>query len=356
MQVFNDIDPIELAGFLRGLTYNYRGPGTLEQFLPEVRREAMELTFPKGTRVVAEVGRYRTYDTEAPISGRPGFSRVTYEVPPLAEKMILTEEDRLRLEMARFFNGQGLPQELIDQIFDDAAILAKKILARWEYARGQVLQTAKVTAVSTETARGVVGDIIDYTSLGTIGTATASPLWGDTVNATPLADIRSWMNTYRLANDNEMPIVGLCSQAVLDALALTDDVKNALLPIGQVAPSIAVTQGNVQQLLGSFGLPPLALYNTVVNVAGASTNVLSDKKIIFLPAPDTAAFGETMIGLTSEGLDLAKQFAQPLSVGVGMTGLSYKEFDPPHIWTKVAAMGAPVLKDPAKVFVATVLA
>jgi hypothetical protein len=66
--------------------------------------------------------------------------------------MILSEEDRLRLQMARFFNGQGLPQEIVDQIFDDAAILAKKILARWEYARGQVLQTGKVTATSTETA------------------------------------------------------------------------------------------------------------------------------------------------------------------------------------------------------------
>lgn len=355
MQVFQDIDPIELAGFLRGLTYNYRGPGTLEQFLPEVRREAMELTFPKGTRVVPEVGRYRTWDTEAPISGRPGFSRVTYQVPPLAEKMILTEEDRLRLEMARFFQNQGLSREIIDQIFDDAAILAKKILARWEYARGQVLQTGKLSAVSTETSRGMVGDIVDYTGLGSIGTATASPLWSDTVNATPLADIRSWMNTYKTNNDNQVPVVGLCSQSVLDALALTDDVKNALTPAGATVPSIAVAPGLTDTLLGRFALPPLRLYDTVVNVAGASTNVLANNKILFLPAPDVDAFGETMIGLTAEGLDLAKQYAQPLSAGVGLTGLSYAEFDPHHIWTKVAAMGAPVLKDPAKVFLATVL-
>jgi hypothetical protein len=99
---------------------------------------------------------------------------------------------------------------------------------------------------------------VDYTGLGSIGTATASPLWGDTVNATPLSDIRTWMNTYRTNNDNEMPLVGLTSQAVLDALALTDDVKNALTPAGVVSPSIAVTPGNVQALLGSFGLPPLA--------------------------------------------------------------------------------------------------
>jgi hypothetical protein len=351
MQIFQDVSPLELSGFMRGLTYNYRGPGTLEQFLPEVKREAMELTFPKATRVVSEVGRYRTYDTEAPISGRPGFSRVTYAVPPLAEKMLLTEEDRLRLDMAKF----GVQQEMLDQIFADGAILAKKILARWEYARGQVLQTGKVTAVSTETSRGVVGDIIDYTGLGSIGTATASPLWSDTVNATPLADLRSWMTTYRASNDNAMPAVGLCSQSVLDALQLTDDVKNALTPAGLVAPSIAVVPGQADALLSRYGLPPLRLYDTVVNVAGASTPVLATNKIVFLPAPDTEAFGETMIGLTAEGMDLAKQYAKPLSVGVGLTGLAYVEFDPHHTWTKVAAMGAPVLKDPAKVFVATVL-
>lgn len=354
MQVFNAIDPVELAGFLRGLTYNYRGQGTLEEFLPQVDRQAMEITFKKGTRVIPEVGRYRSFDAEAPISGRPGFSTVTYSVAPLAEKMILSEEDRLRLQMAKFFNGQGLPGEIVDQIFDDAAILAKKILARWEYARGQVLQTGKVTATSTET--GLVGDLVDYTGLGSIGTATASPLWGDTTNATPLADMRTWMTTYRASNDNEMPVVGLTSQAVLDALALTDDVKNALLPIGQVAPSIAVTPGNVQALLGSFGLPPLRLYNTVVKVNGTSTNVLNDKKIIYVPAADVNGFGETTIGITNDGLDLAKQVAQPVSVAVGMTGLTMKTFDPSHIWTKVSAMGIPVLRDPARIFVATAIA
>jgi hypothetical protein len=256
--------------------------------------------------------------------------------------------------MARFFNGQGLPDEIVSQIFDDAAILAKKILARWEYARGQVLQTGKVTATATEL--GLVGDLVDYTGLGTIGTATASPLWTDTANATPLADIRSWMNTYRAANDNEKPVVGLTSQAVLDALALTDDVKNALLPIGQVAPSIAVTPGNVAALLSSFGLPPLRLYDTVVKVNGTSTNVLNSTKIVFLPAADVAGFGETTIGITNEGLDLAMQLGTPVATAVGMTGLNWKTQDPSHIWTKVSAMGIPVLRDPAKIFVATVTA
>jgi hypothetical protein len=353
MQVFNGLDPLELAGFLRGLTYNYRGPGTLEQFLPQVERQAMNITFKKGTRVIPEVGRYRSFDAEAPISGRPGFTEVSYSVAPLAEKMLLSEEDRLRLQYAGQFSGQGLPQEIVDQIFDDASILAKKILARWEHARGQVLQTGKVTVTSTET--GLVGDLVDYTGLGSIGTATASPLWSDTVNATPLSDMRSWMNTYRTNNDNERPVVGLTSQRVLDALALTDDVKNAVTPAGVVSPSIAVLPGVVTTLLGSFNLPPLALYDTVVKVAGASTNVLADNKIVFLPAPDVNGFGETTIGITNEGLDLAEQVGQPKSVGVGLTGLVEKTFNPSHIWTLVTAMGIPVLRDPAKIFVATVL-
>jgi hypothetical protein len=354
MQVFNAIDPLELAGYLRGLTYGYRGPGTLEEILPERNREAMEIEFSKGTRVLAEVGRYRAFDAESPISGRPGLSKVTYSVPPMSEKMILSEEDRLRLQLARFFSGEGFAPELIDQIFNDAAILTKKILARLEYARGQVLQTGKVTATATEL--GLVGDIVDFTPLGAIQTATASPLWSDVHNATPLQDMRTWMNTYRAARDNEKPVVGLCSQAVLDALALTDDVKNALLPIGQVAPSIAVTQDNVARLLGSFGLPPLRLYDTRVNLAGTSTPVLSELKIVYVPAPDDASFGETTIGITNDGLDLREQLGTPISTAVGTTGLTWKTQDPSHIWTKVSSMGIPVLRDPNAIFVATVLA
>lgn len=354
MQVFNAIDPLELAGYLRGLTFNYRGPGTLEDILPERQRESMEIEFNKGERVLAEVGRYRAFDAESPISGRPGLQRVTYSVPPMSEKMILSEEDRLRLQLARFFSGEGFPQELIDQIFNDAAILTKKILARLEYARGQVLQTGKVTATATEL--GLVGDIVDFTGLGTIQTATASPLWSDVANATPLSDMRTWMNTYRAARDNEMPVVGLTSQAVLDALALTDDIKNAVTPAGVVSPSIAVTPGTTAQVLGSFGLPPLRLYDTRVNLNGTSTPVLAENKIVYVPAPSDTSFGETTMGITNDGLDLREQLGTPISTAVGLTGLTWKTQDPSHIWTKVSAMGIPVLRDPEAIFVATVLA
>lgn len=353
MQVFDAIDPLELAGFLRGLTYNYRGPGSLERFLPEVNRSAMEVEFIGGARVTPEVGRYRSFDTEAGISGRPGFEKVRYAIPPLAEKMILGEEDRLRLEVARFFRGTNLPQEIIDQIFDDAANLTKKILARWEYARGQVLRTGKVTFLTTET--GMVGDV-DFTTAGrTIQTATASPLWSTVATATPLSDLRAWIELWRANNDNDDPGVILTSRRVVNALALTNEMKNAVFPVGATPTSVVVNPAQMTQYLSSWGIPPFVEYEAKVVVNGVSTRVIPDNVAIFLPNPDVNSFGETTIGLTTDGLDLATQVGQPVSVGVGLTGLTMKTFDPNHIWTKVSAMGIPVLKDPGKILVATVL-
>jgi hypothetical protein len=353
MQVFSAIDPLELAGFLRGLSYNYRGPGSLETFLPEVSRSAMEVEFTGGTRVTPEVGRYRSFDAEAGISGRPGFEKIRYAIPPLAEKMILSEEDRLRLEVSRFFRDSNLPREIIDQIFDDAANLAKKILARWEYARGQVLRTGKVAFLSTET--GMVGEV-DYTDAGrNIQTATASPLWSTAATATPLADLRAWIELWRDNNDNEDPGVILTSRRVVNSLALTTDMKNAVFPTGATPTSAIVNPQQIEGYLASWGIPPMVQYETKVMVNGVSTRVIPDNLLIMLPRPNVTEFGETTIGLTTDGLDLAEQVGQPTAVGVGLTGLTMKTFDPNHIWTKVSAMGIPVCKDPGKILVATVL-
>ena len=91
--------------------------------------------------------------------------------------MILSEEDRLRLQLARF-SGQGFPQELIDQILQRRGDPHQEDSGPARIARGQVLQTGKVTATATEL--GLVGDIVDFTPLGAIqdGDRFLAPLVG----------------------------------------------------------------------------------------------------------------------------------------------------------------------------------
>lgn len=353
MQIFNVIPPKDLAGFIRGLEFKYNNENSLKQFLPEVQRTATEYTFVRGTRSAAEVGRFRAFDTEAGLSKRPGFERITGEVFPIAEKMILTEEERLRLEVARFFQGTSLPQEIIDQVLNDAARLTERIQARIEYARGQVLSTGKVTFTSTET--GLVGNV-DYTTTGrTINTATASPLWSDTTNATVLADLRAWLQTYRDQNDNEDPGVIIGSKRILDALSLTDDMKNAVTPVGANPTSTVIRPDIMMAYLSAWGIPPILAYETKVLIDGTSTRVLPDNKLIFIPTADVEGFGETMVGVTTDGMDLSIAMGGQISVARGLVGTTYKSFDPNHIWTKVAGLMLPVLKDPQRILVATVL-
>jgi hypothetical protein len=172
--------------------------------------------------------------------------------------------------------------------------------------------------------------------------------------------MRAWMETWRTNNDLELPGVILGSRRAKNALALTDDLKNAIFPYGSTPTSAVVNPTQIEAYLNSWGIPPIIEYETVVYVAGVSTRVIPDNVLVFLPSPGqfgglTNSFGETLVGITTDGLDLARQLGQPVQVGIDFTGLTYKTFDPNHIWTKVSQLALPVLKDPGKILVATVL-
>jgi hypothetical protein len=350
--VLSIVDPVELTGFVRSLIdASYNGPDSLERFLPENHRLVTEYEFNYADRDRPEMGRYRAFDAESGLQSRPGFSKVRGSIPPISEKMLLSEADRTRLEVA-LRSGDTQSRYLRDLVFNDAERLTTSVLARVEYARGLVLSTGKFTFTTQE---GSLLTEVDYNDgVSAIQTNTASPLWSDTASATPIVDLRGWMDDYADATLDEQPVVGITSREVITAARNTDEVKD-YFTINNITPSI-IRPDQFNELLSIQGIPPLVEYRTRVTLGGTATRVLPDNKIIWLPAASVDSFGETMFGVGADSLDLVEMFGLPSEAASGFTGRVWKEIDPPQHWTRVGGMVIPVLKDPRRIMVSTVLA
>ena len=345
------IDPYELTGFVRELVdAAYTGAGTLADYLPKVDRVATEWEFNYAARDRVEVARYRAFDAESGLGKRPGFSKVSGAIPPLSEKMLLSEADRTRLNTA-LASGDTRSRYLKDLVFADAKRLTDMVLARVEYARGSVLSSGTVTFTSEE---GLLTTVDYNDGASSIQTNTASPLWTVAGSATPIADMMDWMQDYQDANADDLPVVGLCSRATIAAAMATDEVKAFFTQQG-TSPSL-ITKGEFTRLLEVYGIPPLVEFRTQVNVAGVATRVLPANKIVWLPAANVDSFGETMFGVGSEALDLVEMGGIDLSTAPGLTGRAWKGIDPPQNWTRVGGLVLPVLKDPQRIMVSTVSA
>jgi hypothetical protein len=354
--MLNDIiDPVELTSFIRSLTDDLEGPGSLNRFLPNQFRLALEAEFAHAIRERTAVAHYRAFDVPADLSSRPGFSKSSVAIPPISRKMLLSEADRTRLNLALaggLANNASHSRWLEDIIFNDAERITREVLARLELARGSVLRTGTVTFTADERLELTV-DFNDGPR--SILTNSASPLWtvANAATATPIQDMREWMETYGDNNEDDRPVVGLTSAKVITRAMGTTEVKDLFQNVAGNSPAF-VTEGQFAQLLSAFGLPPLVEYKTRLNVDGTVTRVLNEDEIVWLPAPSVDTFGETMYGVGSEALDLVQMGGIDISTAPGLTGRAWKTIDPPQNWVRVGGIAMPILKDAGRIMVSTV--
>jgi hypothetical protein len=347
------VHPIELTGYVRSLVFDeYSGPSSLERFLPTVRDQVTEYEFFRTDETRPRMGRFRAYDAESALQDRPGYERVTGGILPMSEKMRLSEADKMDLQRAQRMGGTRNTM-LREIVFRDAERLANALAQRIEYARAKLLTTGTVTFTSDEDVKTT----IDFNVGGrAVQTATASPLWSDTASGTPLDDMRTWMSTYRDNNNEAEPVIGITSKRVLDALQLSEQVVNQRYAGSGVNPGILLPN-EVSSVWSAWGFPPLVEYRCHVNLAGTVTRTIADNVIVFLPAPSTENFGQTIVGVSDDAQDLAESYGNEFPAGEapGLVGVNWKTPDPNTRWTKVGGLVLPILKDPEKILVATVL-
>lgn len=340
---FDLVEPAHLTGFVRELPTpaNY----TLNRWLPDRTIRDIEAAWDQLTRL-NRAAQFRAYDAETPIGQRDSFERRRVQLPPLGQKTVIGEEERLRLEVAR--SGGNNTGAMVEAIYNDAELNTRATHSRMELARGDVLTDGKFTltdenGLTIEADFGVPGSHL--VSAGTV--------WSDHTNSDPLVELRSWSDTYT-DSAGEPPSWALTSRTVVGHLLQNENIR-AMFGSLAGTPTI-ITRAQLNQLLAAHDLPQLVEYHTLIDVGGVSTRPVPASRVVLLPQ-DPTSLGYTAWGITAEALELVSGSNPSLEFedAPGLVGVVMKEGDPVRTWTKVAAVSMPVIVDPNRLLVANVL-
>lgn len=341
------IEPAILTGYVRAALADFQiNQFTLSGYLPNRIVDDLDYRFTSGGQGLADVAEYRSYDTEASIGKRHAIKRVTGELPPISQKLRFGEYDRLRQRRAADLNLQI-------GIENDAAKLTRGISARIELARADALVNGSVTIEEN----GVIGTI-DFNRPSACEVTPAGALWSDPTSADPIADLTTWVQAYIVMN-GEPPGDIVVSTRIANFLARSQALRNIASSLAGV-PTI-LSRDVIQNILSSFALPDIVVYDAAVNLDGVSTRVLPDNVVLLVPdsvsSPDDyegTQLGGTFWGTTAESLEPGYGIEEGDQPGI-VAGV-YTTEDPVALWTKASAISVPVLANPQLAWVATVAA
>lgn len=336
MQIITDyIEPAELTGFVRADLERFHlneDRNFLLPWFPIETVDDVEYDFSTGGDLESNVVRYRAYGAESPLGDRPGFGTARATLPPLSEKIPLTEYENLR--------RRSSPEPAIRNVAErDAQRQGRGIARRLEQARGQALREGKVTIEEN----GLITEI-DF-GRDAAHTTTAGVPWGTSATADPIANLLAWQAT--LEGKGYVMGAWLAERPVVRAAVRAAKVINAVR--GSAAASTQVSLEEFNALLQSEGLPPVTV--VTANVGGTST--IGAKNIIALPAEPV---GATVFGTTAEALEDVYDLDLDNGEGPGVVSGQYKTEDPVTLWTKTGAVAAPAMSTPDATLCAQVLA
>lgn len=332
------ITPAELTGYVRAALADLEENNkSLARWLPNTFVNDISVRFVKGrTGLVAEA-QFRAFDAEPEIAGGVSGQRVTLDLPALSQKRVISEYDQLRARNAS-------DDVLRNSIIKEAGEVARAIADRIERMRGTVLETGKATSVQENFS-------FDNDFGRSAGHSVTAPALWSTASADRLEQIQAWMEVYRTSNDGADPGTMLMSRRVFTALAQGDQFKTSLLG-GASRPAI---QGEVVDYISAAGLPTIEIYDRRTK----SGRVLSDDRLLLLPAPVAPNEGDSLLGATFWGQTVT---AQEPSYGIadvdqpGVVVGANKSETIPHIASVESdAIALPVLANADLSLVAKVL-
>lgn len=317
------ITPAELTGYVRTALEDLEvNQASLAPWLPNTFVNDINVRFVKGQAGLVAEASFRAFDAEPEIAGSTTGQRVTLEMLPLGQKRIISEYDQLRSRNAS-------DEVLRNSILKEAKNVARAIADRIERLRGTVLETGKAT---------VSGFFDDDFGRAAGHTLTAAALWS-TPTVDRLTYLQTLVDTYKATNDGQAPGAFVGSQRVLTALSAGDQFKTTLVG-GATRPAIA---GEVREYLIAAGMPPFTVYDR----STSGGRVLSDDKLLLLPAPVDPIEGESELGATFWGQTLTSQEADYELADVDQPGVvvgAHKATSIPHIATVESdAIALPVL-------------
>jgi hypothetical protein len=350
MRILYDlVDTRELTVTARAVLERER-QNRLRQYLPFRNVTDIDYRFLQINRA-NHAASIRAFDTPAQRGRRPGGSERRGSLPAISEIIDLTESESLRLR--RLVGDQnGLAGVVRENIFADAAIAAQSVANRLELLRGEVLSTGQISI-----DEGGVVQVIDYELPAELNVA-APVAWTDTVNADIIGDLFGWLEAYNdQGNDGAGVIV--TSTRVLGLMVRNEGIQR--IAYGPNASDRIVTPEALNQVLGAYGLPPVATYDRKVqDAAGVEQRVVAEDRLLFLPGTDDGGrrLGETQMGVTEEAVNAANEGPAarriPIDEAPGLVAVTLKQDHPSLTATLATGIGLPVLQSPKRLLTADV--
>ena len=304
----------------------------------------------QSNRDYTEEAEYRAWNTESTIGSRPGLMRISGNLVPISRKIPL-HEDYIRL--LKNASANQVPDIVVQQVFNDAARLARMVRNRIERARWEVIDLATFTignpggATYPATENGLQMRV-DYAR--TAGNRYSVSVFWDTGSPTPLADELTLIQTAGDAGVDLSGGVMVASQAIINALAKSTDYRNAY---NSFRAFNQLTPAQLNEVRNDWGLPRIVRLDAKSKRrTSASTDsvvpVADPKRAYFLPANQV---GQTLWGPSA--------YAGEPEVQAGGNGgpvvFVMKTLDPLTYWTVIDAPVIPVLFQPNDTYSVKVL-
>lgn len=331
------ISPAEATGFVRtalaDLEVNNK---TLARWLPNEFVSDISVRFRKGRNGFVAEAEFRAFDAEPSIAGGTSTQRVTIELPALGQKRVISEYDQLR-------SANATEEVLRESALKELRNVARAIGDSVERVRGTVLETGKATVSQANFS------FDDDFGRSAGNNVVAGTLWTDKT-VSRLDNLGTWVEAYADANGGVEPGTILMPRKVFRALTIGNEFR---ITVG--GESRPASRDSVISILEGAGLPPIEIYDRSTNTG----RVMSDSKLLLLPAPVDPNTGTSELGKTYWGRTLTSM--EP-SYGIGATeqpgvvvGL-HKSDTIPHIaQVESDAIALPVLGNADLSFVAKVL-
>lgn len=292
--------------------------------------------------------RYRSFDGRVHVSRRDAGSEKRVKLLPLSTSLEEGEYERLQRTFARLQGGN--PAALEQAAYNDSENLTREVQNRLEQAWGDVYADGKLTIAEN----GFAGEA----DFGVPGTHLVAPsvAWtaANKATMTPLSDIETWSDVY-LATNGFRPARMKTSLIRIRAVTRSDEVINAIK--GAQTGVTRISLAELNDFLAGEGLPVFDdAYETSVDVDGATTRVIADDKVVFLP-PDLAQLGYTAFGVSATALELVNSGQAEMSFeeAAGIVGVIFKEDGVPfRQYTYVDAVAMPILANARRLLVADV--
>ena len=309
------------------------------QFLPDTYVESDEFRFNTDEAGGIPAAVYRGWDTEAPFGSTTQSFGFSGTIPPISQKMKLTEKDiRANVTRAR------------DEIVANAHLNGIAIAQRSLLARGEALETGKFQVAGENGLHFTV----DFQRPAN-HTQTAAAVW-TTATTDVIGDLLAWSAVYEATNGYN-PGALLTSTRILNALTTNDSI------IAEARPGVTgvtrVPRSDVLAVLASYGFDNVVINDDkAIMPDGTEKRVIADDKVLLLPGAGSSVAGSTL-GRTQWGIP-TEAFNAEYGIGegsrAGLFGANFYGHDPEGFYVLGSGVVLPVLTNAKATFVADVAA